>query len=203
MSAVAIARAMTTGSVLGLCALAAGLAIAPLRLAFSSRDPVQRALAARALTQSFAAGDLARRAVAVAENDPVKRAALLGAALSSAPAAGELWLDLAATRLAAGDAPEQVMAALRLSGLTTPNEARLMAQRASLSIPLWAVMPDDMRRRALADLVGGWTHVDEPHKAALRAALSFAPADMRARVLAALPQDAARRDNMQRSLGLQ
>ena len=118
--------------------------------------------------------------------DPAERVDEIAGLLAQRPLDSAAWLDLAAARLAAGDRYDAIAASLALSSLTGPNEADLMAGRAALALPLWARLPRDLRRSAMADLVGGWASLDEANRAALKAAMAFASGATRAEIRAAL-----------------
>jgi hypothetical protein len=101
--------------------------------------------------------------------------AAVSALLSRTPLNGGAWLDLAIARRAAGDKMESVAAALAMSTTTGPNEASLMAGRASFALPFWSALPLDARRALVADLVGGWQALDDEARQRLAAILAAAP----------------------------
>jgi hypothetical protein len=98
-------------------------------------------------------------------------AALLG----QTPLNGGAWLDLAIARRAAAAPMESVAAALALSAMTGPNEARFMAGRVAFALPFWSALPPDARRALIGDLVGGWRALDGPARGRLAAILAAAP----------------------------
>jgi hypothetical protein len=65
----------------------------------------------------------------------------IGALLSVRPLASQHWLSLTAMRHLAGQHMEKVLAALRLSFSTEPNEGEVMLQRALLCLSVWEDLP--------------------------------------------------------------
>ncbi len=118
--------------------------------------------------------------------DPTKAAADVSALLSATPMNGGAWLDLAIARRASGASTENVAAALAMSNVTAPNEARFMAGRAEFALPFWAALPRDARNSLIADLISGWDAVDAPHRERLSKTLHLAPEDAGEQVRAAL-----------------
>jgi hypothetical protein len=133
-------------------------------------------------------GDLAERDLLrlAPPLSPQARVDAVGALLGQAPLNGGAWLDLAIARRAAGASIESVAAALALSTMTGPNEARFMAGRVGFALPFWSALPPDTRRALVADLVGGWSALDGKERARLSATLSDAPDRSGERVRAAL-----------------
>jgi hypothetical protein len=99
----------------------------------------------------------------------------VSALLSRTPLNSGAWLDLAIARRAAGDKMESVAAALAMSTVTGPNEAFVMAGRASFALPFWSALPPEARRALVADLVGGWQALDDEARRRLSAILAAAP----------------------------
>jgi hypothetical protein len=100
---------------------------------------------------------------------------VLDALLSQTPLNGGAWLDLAIARRAGGASTENVAAALALSAMTGPNEARFMAGRVAFALPFWSALPPDARRALIGDLVGGWPALGGDERARLAAVLANAP----------------------------
>ena len=107
--------------------------------------------------------------------DPRRQVADLADLLSDAPLSSGSWLDLAIARRAAGASTESVAAALAMSATTGPNEAVLMAGRASFALPFWSALPPDARRSLIGDLIGAWTVIDGAGRGRLAAILQNAP----------------------------
>ena len=63
------------------------------------------------------------------------------------------WLELAESRIDAEEAPAKAVEALQLSEVTGPNEGYLIAQRGFFGIWQWEVLPPNVQRRAVADLM--------------------------------------------------
>ena len=81
-----------------------------------------------------------------------ERAAELTAILAARPLASQAWLSLAVFRLVAREQPASVVAALRLSWVTGPNESSLLWQRGVFGLALWDFLPADARERTTRDL---------------------------------------------------
>jgi hypothetical protein len=124
------------------------------------------------LVGDLADRDLLRLAPPASEQ---ARIDVLGALLSQTPLNGGAWLDLAIARRAAGASMESVAAALALSAMTGPNEARFMVGRVAFALPFWSALPPDARRALIGDLVGGWSALSGDERARLSAILANAP----------------------------
>jgi len=83
-----------------------------------------------------------------------RRADELTALLSVRPLASREWLSLAGMRLAAGQPKSSVLAALRMSWITGPNEGTIMWQRGIFGVLIWELLPTEARKRTVRDLVG-------------------------------------------------
>ena len=73
--------------------------------------------------------------------------------LTIRPLSSRYWLQLAEARVDAHDALAKVIDALDLSVVTGPNEGYMITQRGLFGIWQWEVMPSELRKRAVADLV--------------------------------------------------
>lgn len=133
-------------------------------------------------------GDLAERDLLRFAPPPSPQARIdaIGALLGRTPLSSGAWLDLAIARRTAGAPMESVAAALALSTLTGPNEARLMAGRAAFALPFWSALPPDARRALVADLVGGWGVLGADDRGRFAAILVTAPDGSGEEVRAAL-----------------
>jgi O-antigen ligase len=74
--------------------------------------------------------------------------------VAARPLSSQAWLSLAAFRLVAREPLASVLAALRLSWLTGPNEGSVRWQRGVLGLALWDTLPGDARDRTTRDLAG-------------------------------------------------
>src|SRR5262245_27980179 len=74
-----------------------------------------------------------------------RRREVLSAILSLRPLSSIDWLSLAGTQLATNQLMEDVLASLRLSTLTGPNEAHIMVQRAVLGVLLWEHLTPELK----------------------------------------------------------
>lgn len=169
-------------------------------LRFGLAEALADATSAESRLQPFTGddlvGDLAERGLLrfASPLSPHARVDAVGALLGRTPLNGGAWLDLAIARRATGASMESVAAALALSTMTGPNEARLMAGRAVFALPFWSALPPDGRRALIADLVGGWGALDSGERARLSAILANArdrpTEDIRAALLLNGPQGA-------------
>jgi hypothetical protein len=171
-------RFWTALTVAGLSAFA--IAQGWIALSFGVAEAVAHAASAESQLQSFAGddlvGDLANHdLLRVAPLSPQARIDVLDALLSQTPLNGGAWLDLAIARRAAGASLESVAAALALSAMTGPNEARFMVGRVAFALPFWSALPPDARRALIGDLVGGWPALGGGERARLAAILANAP----------------------------
>jgi hypothetical protein len=80
----------------------------------------------------------------------------LAASLSVRPLSSMKWLALASARVIMGQPFDKVLAALALSSLTGPNEGYVMSQRAIFGLVQWESLPEDVRKRTVADLVAAF-----------------------------------------------
>src|SRR5262249_1134745 len=81
-----------------------------------------------------------------------RRREILSEILSIKPLSSMLWLSLSAMRLATDQSPEDILAALRLSMLTGPNEAYVMVKRGVFGVSLWERLSPDVKSRVAYDL---------------------------------------------------
>ena len=117
-----------------------------------------------------------REAVKRPAADPARRIAELTDALRGAPLSPGAWLDLAIARRAAGESGASVTKALAMSAATGPNEALLMAGRASFAAPFLSALPPPLRGRLALDLAGGIDGIDGPGRERLREVFQREPA---------------------------
>ena len=86
--------------------------------------------------------------------DQRERAHDLVALLAARPLSPNHWLSLAAMRLGPGKPYAQVLAALKMSWVTGPNEAEPMWRRGLFGLLQWPLLPPAARSRTLRDLAG-------------------------------------------------
>jgi len=91
-----------------------------------------------------------------------KRVDELSAILAVRPMSSEKWLALAGMRLVTGQAVDKVLSPLAMSEITGPNENSVMVKRAIFGLLGWETLPQDARKRTIADLsgailLGDWT----------------------------------------------
>jgi O-antigen ligase len=139
----------------------------------------------------------------IASIDPAmgeQHAAELIALIAARPLSSQAWLSLAVFRLVAREKPASVLAALRLSWLTGPNEGRMLWQRGVFGLALWNFLPTDARERTAQDLARAMLDhlVADRQLAALKSIFGAKSAETRAQIQALLekrglqPADLAR-----------
>jgi O-antigen ligase len=104
----------------------------------------------------------------------------IGALLSVHPLASEHWLSLSGMRHVAGQPMRKVLAPLRLSFSTGPNEGEVLLQRAMFCVSLWEDLPADIQWRVAKDLVV--PAFSDPDKARLRTVMLAQPESVRTQV---------------------
>jgi hypothetical protein len=143
----------------------------------------------RPFTGSISVGHLARRDLLLGSmrEDASARLTDINDLLSVTPLSSEAWLELARLRLAGAAPSGEIVEALAMSHLTGPNEGPLMGLRVGFSLPLWSVLPPDVRRMLISDLIGGgWGYLGPAQQTALPQVLRLARAETREELLAAL-----------------
>lgn len=108
--------------------------------------------------------------------------------LAARPMSSAAWLALAETRLTGGQPYKDVLAALRMSSLTGPNEAAVMWPRGIFCLLQWDALPPDFQRRAILDLAGPITAgiVTDAGRRLIRGVVGAKTQQTRARVAALL-----------------
>jgi O-antigen ligase len=145
-----------------------------------------RAEAASAWTSVTGVASYALNAVVSAPLEPInpqtvaRRLDAIGALLSVAPLASEHWLSLSATRRLAGQPMEKVLAPLRFSFSTGPNEGAVLFQRVLFCVSIWEELPGDIQWRVAKDLAAaGFSDAD---KTKLRTVMLAQPESVRTQV---------------------
>jgi hypothetical protein len=82
-----------------------------------------------------------------------RRREIFSEILSIKPLSSMNWLSLSAARLATGQSTEDVLASLKLSTLTGPNEGYIMVKRGLFGVSLWENLSSDLKSRVAYDLV--------------------------------------------------
>lgn len=82
----------------------------------------------------------------------VRRRAVVSSLLSIKPLSSGDWLSLSRMQLVARQPMEEVLASLRLSTLTGPNEGYVMAERGVFGVALWEYLSPDLKSRTAEDL---------------------------------------------------
>ena len=146
-----IARSLTVAAVIVPCAftVAHGVSLVEFTTADQpASDPTTAPLPSMALDAALNNLTDAGREAAQ------RRVELLTQLLSVRPLSPSAWLSLAGMRLVTGQPYGNVLAALKMSAITGPNEASVMWQRGMFSLLQWESLPSDFQRRAILDLSG-------------------------------------------------
>jgi hypothetical protein len=103
-----------------------------------------------------------------------QRIALLTQLLAARPMSSIAWLSLAGMRVATGQPYETILAALKMSSVTGPNEVEVMWERGIFCLLQWEALPPDFKHRAIVDLAGPILAgiVNEPGRRLIRGVLS-------------------------------
>lgn len=199
-------RYLTSLLVAAACAFTIALALPALRYGLAEAQMNDADAEARlgAFVDDSIVGVLARRRLFAlgSSADARGRVDEAGTLLARAPATSDVWLELARARFADGAAPESVTSALAMSHLVGPNEAVVMAGRATFALPLWAILPQDMHGVVAQDLVGGWPTINEARRTILASVLTLARAQTRIELRAALRAERDAGAVVARRLGL-
>ena len=83
-----------------------------------------------------------------------QRTDLLTQLISVQPLSSIAWLSLSGMRLVTGEPYGGVLAALKMSSITGPNEAAVMWQRGMFSLLQWDALPPEFQRQAILDISG-------------------------------------------------
>lgn len=146
-----IARSLTVAAVVVPCTFAVVRGASMMELVTAREppaDPVNIPTASMALEAALdhltdAGADASRR-----------RLELLTRLLSVRPLSSSAWLSFSGMRLVTGEPYSGVLAALKMSALTGPNEASAMWQRGLFGLLQWESLPSDFQQRAILDLSG-------------------------------------------------
>jgi hypothetical protein len=118
-----------------------------------------------------------------------RRRAILSELLSIRPLSSMDWFSLSGMQLATDQPMKDVLASLKLSMLTGPNEASVMTKRGVFGVSLWESLSPDLKSRVAYDL-GPTLFPHSPAEGAeggkLRAALSAKPEHVRKEIREAL-----------------
>jgi len=118
-----------------------------------------------------------------------RRRAILSELLSIRPLSSVDWFSLSGMQLVTNQSMEDVLASLKLSMLTGPNEGYVMTRRGVFGVSLWESLSPDLKSRVAYDL-GPTLFPHSPAEGAeggkLRAALSAKPEHVRKEIREAL-----------------
>jgi hypothetical protein len=157
-------RLATSLIIIGLCIFAAprGWSTADFAIAragLASKDeqqvgPVRAWIGAPGLTAAAMRGSFTELTDAADLDGARNRADELAALLAVRPLSSADWLSLAEVRLVAGQAQADVLAALRMSHITGPNEGSIMWQRGIFGLLIWELLSPDARKQVIDDVSG-------------------------------------------------
>lgn len=83
-----------------------------------------------------------------------QRTTFLTQLLAARPMSSAAWLALAGARMTTGRPYKDVLAALRMSAITGPNEAEVMWLRGIFCLLQWDALPPEFQQSAILDLAG-------------------------------------------------
>jgi hypothetical protein len=130
----------------------------------------------------------------------IRRRALLSAILSIKPLSSLDWLALSGMQLITDQPMDDVLASLKLSMLTGPNEGYIMVERGFFGVSLWESLSPDLKRRVAIDLAAEeLTGYEKTQK--FRAVLSAKPPSVRSEVRDALLETGLSPKKIEQRLG--
>jgi len=116
--------------------------------------------------------------------------------LAIRPLSSYYWLQLAESRVDAGEGPSAASGALELSVLTGPNEGYMITHRGLFGIWQWEVLSPEAKSRAIKDLVE--LQPSDAKLAWLRADLAKKPEQVRQEIHIALQAQGFSKSNLSR-----
>jgi hypothetical protein len=113
-----------------------------------------------------------------------KRLDELAALLSVRPLSSRNWLALAEMRLVTGRPKPEVLAALKMSWVTGPNEGTLMWQRGMFGVLIWELLSPEERKLTIEQIVRAMvgTPIDDNELASAKKVLSQKSTEARAEI---------------------
>ena len=148
------------------------------------------------------AGSFAREALLRQSEEGQKALDVATDLLSVRPLSAGDWLGLARLDIVSRTDLKAGLSALAMSNVTGPNEGSVMASRAALLVPLWSVLPAEVRRTGIDDLVRGWVLMGAPERLSLTDAVATMPPIARANLQAGLLLAGVAAAPVLRALGL-
>jgi hypothetical protein len=116
--------------------------------------------------------------------------------LAVRPLSSRHWLMLAEARVDAHEALAKALEALELSVVTGPNEGYMITQRGLFGVWQWEVLPPEIQKRAVADLVA--RQLSGAKLAWLKTTLSEKAEPVRQEIRAALQAQGFSKNNFER-----
>ena len=129
---------------------------------------------------------------------------MLALILSIKPLSSFDWLSLSNMQLAMDQPMEDVLASLKLSMLTGPNEGYVMAERGVFGVSLWESLSPDLKSRVARDLVLALfprNRIEGEASGKLRAVLSAKPERVRKELREALLTTGLSPEKIEQKLG--
>ena len=207
-------RLITAITLLGICgfSVAWGWTIVRFSLAtMSVESPEKRAEIAKMWGTTPGLASRALRTVLVDKIDIVDQKAAneqreaLAAILSIKPLSSRDWLSLSGVQLVTDQPMDDVLESLKLSTLTGPNEAYVMAERGIYGLSLWESLSPDLKSRVAKDLLPllfPSTPAEGAEAGKLRALVSAQPQRVRRELREALLATGLSPNDIEQRLGL-
>jgi hypothetical protein len=206
-------RLLTAIALIGICGIAItqGSRIVHFSLVTMNIDSSERR--AELINTWGAVPGVASKALRVGLTDEVnpsdtmvayRRREILSEILSIKPLSSMDWLSLSAMRLATDQSTEDVLASLKLSMLTGPNEAYIMVKRGLFGVSLWESLSPDFKSRVAYDLAPTLfprTPAEGAESGKLQALLAAKPAPVRQEIREALLATGLSPKEIERTLG--
>ena len=191
-------RLLTALAVVGFCAWPVWQGFNLIRYAMADSRPEAVRPWVNVPGLSFAARENTLTSVDDSSDDATvrKRRDELAEILAIRPLSSRYWLKLAEARVDAHEALAKALDALELSEVTGPNEGYMITQRGLFGIWQWEVLPPEVQRRTIADLVA--RQVSDAKLAWLRRTLSEKTEQVRQEIRSALQAQGFSKSNFDR-----
>jgi len=199
-----IIRLLTALAVFGVCGWPVWQGLNMIRFAMADSKPEAVDPWLNVSGLAFTAREYALTSVDDSSDDETvrKRRDELEGILAIRPLSSRYWLKLAEARIEAHEVLAKVINALELSVITGPNEGYMIAQRGLFGIWQWEVLPPELQKRAIADLVArqnsSANQISDAKMAWLRETLSEKTEQVRREILLALEAQGFSKSNLGR-----
>jgi len=192
------ARLLTALAVVGICIWPVWQGVNVIRYSMADSKPEAVSPWRSVSGLAFAAREDALTSINDSSDDATirKRRDEIAGILAIRPLSSHYWLQLAEARVDAHDALAKALAALELSSVTGPNEGYMITQRGLFGIWQWEVLPADVQKRAIADLVA--RQLSDAKLAWLKTTLSGKTEQVRQEIRLALQSQGFSKNNFDR-----